>query len=88
METKTNYELVMENMTPEKLAEMGVKMVSVNNRSLFYMTTTGQLYPLEEYEAALKHEYRWLMYRDEEPSGEPDKNPEPAKEVDEQPAEE
>lgn len=77
MTTKTNYEIMMENMTPERMAELGVKLVNIDNRRLFYMTSSGQLYTMDDYQSALQHEYNWLTYRDEEPSGEPDKNPEP-----------
>ena len=59
------YDKIMKGMTPEEMAELGVKLVNVDNRRLFYMTSTGQLYPTNAYEAALQHEYNWLMEDDE-----------------------
>lgn len=56
-----NYDKLMEMMTPELLAELGVKQVNVDNRRLFYMTSSGQLFNIEDYAAAYAHEYNWLM---------------------------
>ena len=65
-----NYDILMAQMTPERMAELGVKMVNVDNRRLFYMTSSGQLFTVEDYQAALQHEYNWLMYSDEQPQPE------------------
>lgn len=62
----TNYDKVTKSMTIERLAQLGVKMVNVDNRRLFYMTSTGQLYPLDTYEEAIAHELRWLNEEIEE----------------------
>lgn len=56
-----NYDKLMEMMTPELLAELGVKQVNVDNRRLFYMTSSGQLFNIDDYGAAYAHEYNWLM---------------------------
>ena len=56
----TKYEEIMKNMTPETLATLGVKMVTLNNTELYYVTSSGQLYPTNEYDRALVHEYNWL----------------------------
>lgn len=55
------YDKMMNEMTPERLAEVNVKLVTVNNRNLFYMTSTGQLFVMEQYEDAVEYEYNWLM---------------------------
>lgn len=56
----TKYEEIMKNMTPETLATLGVKMVTLNNTELYYVTSSGQLYPTNEYDRALVHEFNWL----------------------------
>lgn len=60
----TNFKKVIDNLTPEALAELGVRLINVNSRELYYMTSTGQLFHTNNYEAALQHEYRWLMQDD------------------------
>ena len=57
----TVYEMVVAAMTPDKLANLGVKLVSVNNSELFWVTTTGQLYQFNAYNMAFEAEYAWLM---------------------------
>lgn len=56
-----NYETLMNTMTPERMAELNVKLVTVNNRDLYYLTSTGQLYLTNQYEDAVRHEYNWLI---------------------------
>ena len=69
----SNYEILMQQMTPERMAELGVKLVNVDNRRLFYMTSSGQLYPMDEYQNALQHEYNWLTFKESQDEvGEPD----------------
>ena len=68
-----NFEKIMSNMTPESMAELGVKLISVNNRDLYYMTSTGQLFYTADYQSALQHELRWLM-TDPDPVTNPDPN--------------
>lgn len=70
-----NFDTIMQGMTIERLAEMGVKLVNINGRENYYMTSTGQLYALNDYEAAVRHEYNWLCY---DPNPEEDKNTEQA----------
>ena len=77
-----NYEAMMQQMTPELLAEKNVRLVTVDNRSLFYLTSSGQLFNSTDYEAAVHHEYNWLMFDPEaaqntDEAGEPDCNEEP-----------
>lgn len=62
-----NYDKVMEAMCPELLAELGVKLVNVDNRRLFYMTSSGQLFSMDDYGSALQHEYNWLMTDEDQP---------------------
>lgn len=69
----TNYEKVMKEMTAERMAEVNVKLVTVNSRNLFYMTSTGQLFLPEQYEAAVRYEYAWLL-RDDDPVTDPNDN--------------
>ena len=57
-----NYETLMNTMTPERMAELNVKLVTVNNRDLYYLTSTGQLYLTSQYEDAVRHEYNWLIH--------------------------
>ncbi len=77
-----NYEAMMQQMTPELLAEKNVHLVTVDNRRLFYMTSSGQLFNNTDYEAAVRHEYNWLMFDPEaaqntDEAGEPDRNEAP-----------
>ena len=57
----TIYDRLMEQMTVETLAELGVKLVSINNNKLYYMTSSGQLFNYDNYIDALNHEYSWLQ---------------------------
>lgn len=56
-----NYDAIMQSMTPERMAEVNVKLVTVNNTNLFYMTSSGQLFNTNQYDDAVRYEYRWLM---------------------------
>ena len=58
----TNYEAVMSQMTPEIMAEKNVRLVTVDNRQLFYLTSSGQLFTTNDFQAAVQHEYQWLMF--------------------------
>ena len=66
-----NYDKMMQSMTPEGLAALNVKLVSVDNRRLYYMTSSGQLYTMDNYGAALNHEFNWLMIDDAPEKNEP-----------------
>ena len=76
-----NYDAIMEKMSPEMMAELNVKLVTVDNRRLFYMTSPGQLFPIDKYEDAVKFEYQWLNFDPEadqpnnDSEAEPDVNP-------------
>ena len=37
----TIYDVVMANMTPDTLADLGVKLISVNNSELYWVTSAG-----------------------------------------------
>lgn len=54
----TRFDDLKQNLTPEKLANMTVKLVVINNTELFYITTSGQLYPMNStgLQAAINHE--------------------------------
>ena len=62
----TNFEKTMRAMTPEIMAELGTKLVVINNRDVFYLTSSGQLFPTDDYQAALRYEYNWLLHDDSE----------------------
>ena len=61
-----NYDIMMKQMTPEQLAEKNVHLVTVDNRRLYYMTSSGQLFNNTDFDAAVRHEYQWLMYDPED----------------------
>lgn len=65
-----NYDAIMQSMTPERMAEINVKLVTVNNTNLFYMTSSGQLFPTTQFDDAVRYEYRWLTA---DPEGEADR---------------
>lgn len=54
------YDVVMANMTVDKLADMGVRLIYVNNSDLFWVTSGGQLYPFNDRASAITAEYDWL----------------------------
>ena len=68
----TNFEKNMRAMTPEIMAELGTKLVVINNRDVFYLTSSGQLFPTDDYQAALRHEYNWLLHDDSEEAVQPE----------------
>ena len=45
------YQAVLATMTPEKLANLGVKLIYVNNMELFWLTSVGKLYDFNNYRA-------------------------------------
>ena len=55
------YQLLMDRMTPQQLATLGVQLVQVNSTDLFWMTSVGHLYNFNNKQAALEAEYAWLM---------------------------
>ena len=61
----TVYEVVMASMTPQKLANLGVKLISVNNMELFWVTSVGQLYEFGAHDVAVQAEFNWLMSKPE-----------------------
>ena len=63
----TVFEKLMENMTAETMAELGTRLVNVDNRQLYYMTSSGQMFAYTRYQEALNHEYQWLLQKLPEP---------------------
>lgn len=57
----TVYESKMASMTVEEMANLGVKLISVNGDSLYWVTSVGQLYKFSEKNIAFESEYIWLM---------------------------
>ena len=67
----TNYSKLLANMTPEKLAQLNVHMIIVNQSQPFYMTSTGQLFDFNHLADAVKYEYNWLTKELESPTTDP-----------------
>lgn len=59
-EPSSIYDVVMANMTIDKLADMGVRLIYVNNSDIFWVTSTGQLYAFNDRAHAVEAEYNWL----------------------------
>lgn len=57
----TNYEKIMQEMTPETLANLRVKQIIVNQSEPFYVTSAGQLYTFDNLRGAVIAEYNWLI---------------------------
>lgn len=59
----TNYEQILNSMTAEQFAQIMTKPVIVNNSDIFYMTSTGQLFPFNQQglSDAVNFEYHFLM---------------------------
>lgn len=57
-----NYEKIMNEMTAEKLAELSVHLVTVDNKRLFYLTSPGQLFPIDKFQDAVNFELAWLNF--------------------------
>ena len=61
MENKTtNYDIMMQEMTLEKLARKNVQLIIVNGQEPFYVTTTGQLFNFNDLKSAIEFEMRYL----------------------------
>lgn len=54
----TNFEKFKEEITPEDLARMTVKLCLLNDSEHYYVTSTGQLYPMngQGLKQAIEHE--------------------------------
>ena len=57
---ENNYENIVNNMTIEDLTNRNVSLVNVNNMQLFWVTSSGQLFPYENYHNAIAYEIEWL----------------------------
>ena len=57
----TVYETKLASMTIAEMANLGVKLISVNNDSLFWVTSFGQMYKFDERSKAFEAECLWLM---------------------------
>lgn len=57
----TNFEKIMQSMTPETMANERVKLVLVNQGEPFYMTSRGQLYNFNNLQGAVIDEYNFLI---------------------------
>lgn len=54
------FEQHIKEMTLEKLVQLNVKLVNINNRKLFWVTSSGQLFSYEDYTSALQYEKLYL----------------------------
>ena len=61
----TNFEKLVNSLTPENITEMSVKLITVNNSQLFWVTSSGQLFPYEKRDSAVRYEYNWLITDDD-----------------------
>lgn len=54
----TQFEKLKETLTVEQFASMTVKLAIMNGSDPYYVTTTGQLYPMNQrgLDAAIRHE--------------------------------
>jgi hypothetical protein len=57
----TVYEAKLASMTIAEMANLGVKLISVNGDSLFWVTSFGQMYKFQERDKAFEAECLWLM---------------------------
>lgn len=58
----TRYDKIIKNMTIDKLAELSVDICVLNHNQMFYLTSTGQLFPYnsEGCKAAIEYEKAYL----------------------------
>lgn len=54
----TRFDEVIKNITVKEFANLNVRLVILNSSEPFYLTSTGQLYPMSQkgLEAAVQHE--------------------------------
>lgn len=72
----TLYEKTINEMTEEKFALLNVKPVVINGNEMFYVTTSGQLFPFtnEGLQNAVNYQYQILMQQLPEESTNKDSN--------------
>ena len=75
----TVYEKTIKEMTPEKFAVVSVKPAVLNGTEMFYVTSSGQLFPFnqEGLQSAVNYQYQLLMQESNDGTTNPEK---PAKE--------
>lgn len=75
----TVYEKTIKEMTPEKFAVVSVKPAVLNGTEMFYITSSGQLFPFnpEGLQSAVNYQYQLLMQESNDSVTNPGK---PAKE--------
>ena len=68
----TLYEKTMKEMTVEKLALMNVKPAVMNGSEMFYVTTSGQLFPFtnEGLQNAVNYQFQIFNQKIKEPETE------------------
>ena len=64
----TVYEKTIKEMTPEKFAVVSVKPAVLNGTEMFYVTSSGQLFPFnqEGLQSAVNYQYQLLMQESNE----------------------
>lgn len=55
-----NYDFIMQNMNVERMARMNVRLVTINNDQLSWLTSVGLLFDYNDYNGALQFELNWL----------------------------
>lgn len=57
----TRFDEFKQTLTAEEFARMVVKVVIINNAESYYVTSTGQLYPMttEGFQMAVNHEIQF-----------------------------
>ena len=80
----TVFEKTMKEMTAEKFAVVSVKPAVINGTEMFYVTSSGQLFPFtqEGLQNAVNYQYQLLIQQVEESMTNPEvKAEEPVKET-------
>lgn len=65
----TRFEKILRTMTLEELIDLNVKLITVNDHQLFWVTSSGQLFNYHDRESALSYEYAYLTQEMDEPIG-------------------
>lgn len=71
----TVYEKTIKEMTPEKFAVVSVKPAVLNGTEMFYVTSSGQLFPFnqEGLQSAVNYQYQLLMQESNDSVTNPEK---------------
>lgn len=73
MNNKTIFDKTIEELTLDKLAALNVRMVLINGVEPMYVSSTGQLFRIDNLNEALEYEKKWLSTEIPEQDKESDK---------------